>query len=61
MKSFIDFSDDEIPVLTPNAWENRCLKTIYGDQQNFESVSKKLQEDHIDLYKVRCLFDGRLP
>ncbi|KAG3150381.1 hypothetical protein PC128_g23195 [Phytophthora cactorum] len=54
--SKLDRVDDELADFIPTPRENVCLKALYEDLKNLESVNKKLQTVMLTLLDVRALF-----
>ena len=57
LRPFIDWADPELAVLAPSAQENLFLETVLKDLEKLDSVTKKLQNDQVDILDVRVLFD----
>lgn len=59
LKPFLDSADDDLAAYMPSPLEERQLRSTLDDLKDFESVSKKLQEEgNLTLADVRALFDS---
>eukprot|EP00644_Phytophthora_capsici_P019588 jgi/Phyca11/133604/e_gw1.585.2.1 len=62
LKPFLDSADGDLAAYMPSPLEERRLRTTLDDLKDFESVSKKLQEEghmgNLTLADVRALFDS---
>ena len=58
LKGFIDSQDLELAELLPTAAENLRIETLVSCIKKVESVTKKLQDDDLNLHEVRVLFDA---
>ena len=54
----LDVKDDGITSFLLSPEENKRLEKLQKELMQFESVTKVLQSEEIDLGAVRCLFDG---
>ncbi|CAG8529665.1 4164_t:CDS:2 [Acaulospora morrowiae] len=56
--SYLNEEDKELFKFIPSRSEQNSLKKLLEKLTDFESVSRKIQEDSIDLFTVCCLFDA---
>jgi hypothetical protein len=57
LEEFLE-SIDTVQHLLPSRGQCQRLKQLLPHMEAFESITKKLQSDNIDLYDARALFDG---
>lgn len=60
IQEFIDVNDLALAINIPSAVEVRDLKLAMKDLEEFETVTKLLQEKQRTVAEVRCIFDGIL-
>ena len=58
LEEHLDKRDTELTVHIPTRREDRELRNVLLDLKVFESVSKKLQQEGVDLLVQRKLFDA---
>ena len=60
LKHHLDPTDIQTASFLPNVTENIVLAILITEMKKLESVSKKLQEENVNLSTARTLFDGIL-
>ena len=60
LKQYLDPTNPQIAVLMPGPAEGSITSNLYNHLQKFESMSKKLQEEDVNLSIARTMFDGIL-
>ena len=60
LKHHLDPTDLQTASFLHNATENLVVANLITEMKKLESVSKKLQEENVDLSTARTLFDGIL-
>jgi hypothetical protein len=58
IKPFLDESDPDISCWLPSGIEFLTLQELLKHLENFNSVTKELQKEDLDMSEVRDLFDG---
>ena len=58
IKTFIDPTNVGLAQYLPSASECIQIENLLRELEDFQSVTKKLQEDNITMSQVRVLFDG---